>query len=1603
VKLNIFKSKYKFVYTNRGEVARRVVSKSRRFFYAVFATIVALFLISPLVRSADPIVINTCLELQSISAIENLDKEYVLGQSINCSETKNWNPIEFTDPQEYYGFEPIGTSDNPFTGKFDGAGYTISGLYINRIDTEGVGLFGYASSAQITDLNLNIDSIVGDIGVGALIGYADTDTTVSKVHITGGPLTSFAMWPSYGSYTGGLVGEIDGEIENSSSAVDVFAHGVNTGGLVGELKGHITGSSATGNVTVEEIGDSFYISQLNNNQFEEKYKHHYSTTYKPATFEFNPSEGNLTLRITQKHAKYAAIDQLTLKACNTDVEPLYAKYLSYDTDVKSDILSLDNNVIIAHDRVVEISWVIPTGCQQKVQMTMVANEYGGGSPLSFVGEYELGQPKNYSPYWMPTSGHPKGFTYIKVHDDKDNIYFNVDITPDNTDDKDYDWAAITINSKAYKITHNNQEYGQCIFGYSDKVKYKHAMCNFILPKQEIGAIRSVMDFQFQYYGTASAGGVGGLVGYLSEGDIDNSFTNGGNVSSNTRATGGLVGNNWGTISNSHSTSALVSSAEMMLGGLVGLNRGNIAFSHSSYSVEGDSWIGGLVGSNGPDGVINSSYSERGEVVGDSWIGGLVGENFGQINSSYADNTARTIEGGYAVGGLVGVNYGPISGSYSNNPSSNITGEHNVGGLVGLNEAEGAISSSQSISGQIKSTNDTLGGLVGLNLGTITSSRATSSLIGEQGEVGGLVGSNLYSGLISKSCSGIGTVAADSGPAGGLVGFNMGDIENSYATGNVSGDGYVGGLVGDSANDPVIKNSYSSGDVIIKPMSYFAGGLIGISDTSLIRSAFTVSKMIGANESGEEYHGSFAGVGTSSLIINSGHLKQGSLPAIALDNDAEGEELWTNSITYNETNKAAYYNKSHGVYTADNDSLWDFTNIWRQQDNNLPILVGVEKCYISTSPPTPPAPPPVTPPAPKPPTPPKPADPKKKKHLIKVKVHNRPNNEVCGGGCGKVIPDGDIYVDDATNQRFVFNTGTTRLMEVLLDGTPIGVNEEYEIKNIKSDHTLEATFIQQYKIEVEETKNATVIPSKYPQKADYGSDFQFSVTAKKGYKITNITANGTSITSSCSYQNGISNCDLKNIKQNYLIKISTKRLEGTVAGATENRQNFFVRVLGSLLSSISTARKSYINLIKDTPPPVAYSFPWLLFILLAILAYRLMRQTQGEVKHANTLARSLAFEEGIAIQKDGFLALSSHYLRTPITIIKGGVELYMSTGQAVDQVKSQIQKAVDGLDTSISRIFKMIDSNSYLATIIKPDVKQEQKKLFKTPYLWMPPLFIIGVAIYANFMFIRVAGIDIKIVNLLTQIVAFALATQVFIHYFRKKQASKTENLKKEEDLVKMQTLDNTRNEFMENSALTIDRGVRQYDDSAKQVEDKDKLKMAQKGVDNLKDIGNKFTTIAALQKGEIEANKEPLNISQIISQILQKHQQKISDKVLKINSELEDITFNTDKEKLTFILDTVIDNAIKFSKKNGLVKIQLKISTDKAQIIVEDNGIGMSEQAQKILFKPFSRGTSTLTFDYEGMGTNLYVAKLMCSYLDANIEFESQKDKGAKVKITINN
>lgn len=110
-------------------------------------------------------------------------------------------------------------------------------------------------------------------------------------------------------------------------------------------------------------------------------------------------------------------------------------------------------------------------------------------------------------------------------------------------------------------------------------------------------------------------------------------------------------------------------------------------------------IGGLVGANASQNIINGSYA-TGKVKGDTEIGGLVGNNYGGIvTNSYSSSI---VEGTNVVGGLVGVNYGTIENSYSN---GSVTGINNAGGLIGDNlNTNGVINSywNTETSGQLTS-------------------------------------------------------------------------------------------------------------------------------------------------------------------------------------------------------------------------------------------------------------------------------------------------------------------------------------------------------------------------------------------------------------------------------------------------------------------------------------------------------------------------------------------------------------------------------------------------------------------------------------------------------------------------------------------------------------------------------------------------------------------------------------------------------------------------------------------------------------------------------------------------------------------------------------
>ena len=121
----------------------------------------------------------------------------------------------------------------------------------------------------------------------------------------------------------------------------------------------------------------------------------------------------------------------------------------------------------------------------------------------------------------------------------------------------------------------------------------------------------------------------------------------------------------------------------------------------------------------------------------------------------------------------------------------------------------------------------VGGLVGVNFGTITNSYVTGSVSSplEWSRVGGLVGLNY--GTVSDSYA---TATVSGFSTGGLVGWNYGGWVNmSYATGDVTGTGFTGGLVGwNTGSSGVVSYSYAYGNVT-NVGTYTSGDLVGMNE------------------------------------------------------------------------------------------------------------------------------------------------------------------------------------------------------------------------------------------------------------------------------------------------------------------------------------------------------------------------------------------------------------------------------------------------------------------------------------------------------------------------------------------------------------------------------------------------------------------------------------------------------------------------------------------------------------------------------------------------------------------------------------------------------
>ena len=162
---------------------------------------------------------------------------YELTKSLDFTDSSSYrttaNKITWTTGE---GWQPIEDSSNAFSARFEGNGYAVSNLMINRSNVNGVGLFGSIQNwAEIANLGLPNADIIGSSQVGGLVG--SSFGSITKSYTTGSVTGDSSL--------GGLVGNNRGNITSSYTTASVTGDN-SLGGLVGNNRGAITNSYATG-------------------------------------------------------------------------------------------------------------------------------------------------------------------------------------------------------------------------------------------------------------------------------------------------------------------------------------------------------------------------------------------------------------------------------------------------------------------------------------------------------------------------------------------------------------------------------------------------------------------------------------------------------------------------------------------------------------------------------------------------------------------------------------------------------------------------------------------------------------------------------------------------------------------------------------------------------------------------------------------------------------------------------------------------------------------------------------------------------------------------------------------------------------------------------------------------------------------------------------------------------------------------------------------------------------------------------------------------------------------------------------------------------------
>ena len=176
--------------------------------------------------------------------------------------------------------------------------------------------------------------------------------------------------------------------------------------------------------------------------------------------------------------------------------------------------------------------------------------------------------------------------------------------------------------------------------------------------------------------------------------------------------------------------------------------------------------------------------------------------------------------------------------------------------------------------------------------------------------------------------------------------------------------------------------------------------------------------------------------------------------------------------------------------------------------------------------------------------------------------------------------------------------------------------------------------------------------------------------------------------------------------------------------------------------------------------------------------------------------------------------------------------------------------------------------------------------------------------------------------------------------------------------------------------------------------------------DDLLHIINDILDFSKIEAGKITLERKPFNLAVVVNEIVESFRARAQGKGLTLSCRTEEgIQANVvgDVYRFRQVLTNLIGNAIKFTDA-GTISVTLQGSRCAAgsfQIVVQDSGVGISQEAQAALFAEFSQVDGSSTRKHGGTGLGLAISKRLVELMQGSIGVESAPGTGSRFWFTV--